>query len=174
MQHFKSGLGQAPVPMPRAPPQWSRRQAPTHTCACGWTSNSARHIELHAATCRWRPVEYSDDSSTGDSDGHWQDMSDSESEQSREDREAAACHQHFYAWYPPCRPLNFLILVSIMFDIDLWLLDTNIKGNAASRTNLFLILVSKRLVLISTCQVRRAHVRDSDGAAGCSLREHQR
>ena len=118
LQNFKSGLGQAPLPMARGPRQF-RRQTSTHTCGCGWTGISPRYIELHAATCRWRAVECSEDSSTGDSDEDWQDVSDSESEQSREDREAAACHQHFYAWYLACSQLDFLILVSIMFDIDL-------------------------------------------------------
>lgn len=84
--------------MPRKP-YWTNRARPTLHCACGYSTSNARYIELHAATCRWKSAEWSGDSSSEDSDGHWQDASDSESEESRDDREAAACQQHFYAWY---------------------------------------------------------------------------
>ena len=84
--------------MARKPYRTSRRNH-THTCACGWSHNNKRYIEAHAAQCRWKPAEWSEDSSSEDSESHWQDSSDGESEQDRDDREAAACHQHFYAWY---------------------------------------------------------------------------
>ena len=84
-------------------PYWTHRREQTknqtHTCACGWSHTNKRSIEAHAAQCRWKPAEWSEDSSSEDSESHWQDSSDGESEQDRDDREAAACHQHFYAWY---------------------------------------------------------------------------